>query len=246
MKKYFLICIAFCAITSLASAGTRSDKALPAKTEEKRSKKKTVSSRITSRKKASSKKVVKKSTTKKSTTNSRTRKTILSRKGKKHTFKVPSKNAFISKTEPALQLTAEDIKMGDNFEDNRGKMSWPVDGWVSLPYGVYTIDGTTIKGDNPGIMFSTINKSEPVKAVFDGIVSDVNTKGEITSICIRHGKYSTVYGNLTAINVSKGDVVKKDQVIAEIGNGYNAEGGELTFLLMVNHDNVDPAPWLNH
>ena len=40
MKKYFLICIAFCAITSFASAGIRSDKALAAKTEDKRSKKK--------------------------------------------------------------------------------------------------------------------------------------------------------------------------------------------------------------
>lgn len=178
---------------------------------------------------------------------SRTRKTSTTKtvkKGKAHLTKKSASS--LAKENTYIKLSAEDIKMGDDFESSRGQLPWPVEGSVSLPYGVYTIDGTKIKGDNPGILFATEDNSEPVKAVFDGVVSDVSTKGEITSVCIRHGKYSTVYGNLSAINVNKGDVVKKNQVIARVGDGYDADGGELTFLLMVNRDNVNPAPWLNH
>jgi murein DD-endopeptidase MepM/ murein hydrolase activator NlpD len=58
-----------------------------------------------------------------------------------------------------------------SFELNKGKLPWPVDnGVVSIHFGFYTIEGTTIKGNNPGITISTPSVGEQVKAVFDGDV----------------------------------------------------------------------------
>lgn len=244
MKKYFLTIIFLCSMaTFVASRAEMVRKPVIEKRKQKAKAKKTA---VTSR----SKKTTAKSKhrhAEHSTGASRTRKTPTTKTVKKGKVYLTKKTATsLVKEDVAIKLSAEDIKMGDDFEGSRGQLPWPVEGSISLPFGIYTIDGTKIKGDNPGILFATEDNSEPVKAVFDGVVSDVSTKGEITSVCIRHGKYSTVYGNLSAINVSKGDVVKKNQVIARVGDGYDADGGELTFLLMVNHDNVNPAPWLNH
>jgi murein DD-endopeptidase MepM/ murein hydrolase activator NlpD len=141
-------------------------------------------------------------------------------------------------------LSTADMQFGTDLANNRGKLPWPVNGIVSIPFGEYTVEGTSIRGRNPGITISTSDKDVPVKCVFDGVVSDVDERGEVASIFIRHGKYYTVYSNLSGINVSKGTIVKKGEIIVTVGDAYEAPGGELTFLLMVEENNVNPANWL--
>ena len=243
MKRYFLACILFLGITSFASAGAAHTTTNNTKTlirERSKKEKRSLSSTAARKKRLAARKSSKKHSS------SHLRKVLASKKAKNSKLRIPKADLISLKSESNRELSADEIKMGDDFASNRGKLPWPVDGSVSLPFGLYKIDGTNIRGNSPGIMFSTPDNTEQVKAVFDGVVSSVDTKGEVTTVCIRHGKYSTVYGNLTSINVNKGDLVKKNQVIATIGDGYNAAGGELTFLLMVDNNNVNPAPWLNH
>jgi murein DD-endopeptidase MepM/ murein hydrolase activator NlpD len=144
-----------------------------------------------------------------------------------------------------LVTPAATADLSTEFAKHKGRLCWPVDGYISVPFGNYTIDGKPIRGHNAGVTFSTSSKDEFVKAVFDGVVAQVD-RGEIATIYVQHGKYYTIYSNLSGINVNKGDTVKTGEVIGRIGEAYSVPGGELTFILMVNDNNVNPALWLHH
>lgn len=151
-----------------------------------------------------------------------------------------------AKPKSYLDLNAADVALNVSFEKNRGSLPWPVDnGVVSIPFGPYSIPGTGLKDVNPCITIATPSAGSPVKAVFDGEVSAVSNTGDGMVVMIRHGKYFTVYSNLSGASVSKGSTVKRGQVIgrtatAEDGSG----GGEMDFYLMVESKNVNPQPWL--
>lgn len=161
----------------------------------------------------------------------------------------PNSSASVAEKKPVsyLELNATDVKLGTDFGNSRGKLPWPVDkGFISIPFGVYTIEDTKIKGNNPGITISTPTAGVPVKAVFDGIVSAVDNRGEVATVFIRHGKYYTVYSNLSGITVTKGATVKTGEVIGRVGDAYEGSGGELNFVLMIESNNVNPQTWLHH
>lgn len=145
-----------------------------------------------------------------------------------------------------LELNAKDEALGADFATNKGKFPWPVDnGFVSVPFGPYTIEGTNppLRGDNPGITIGTKNGAA-VKAVFDGTVTAIHNYGEGAAVVIKHGKYFTSYSNLSGVNVSKGTVVKRGQVIGKAGEAEDGSGGQLDFMLMIEAKNVNPSPWL--
>jgi len=148
------------------------------------------------------------------------------------------------KPESYLEVNAADIALGADFSKNKGRLPWPVDNvFVKIPFGVYTIEGTNIRGNNPGITLGT-PKGSSVKAVFDGDVSSVANTGEGYMVAVRHGKYYTVYSNLVSVNVSKGGKVKTGQVIGKAGDSDDGSGGELMFMLMIETNNVNPSSWL--
>jgi septal ring factor EnvC (AmiA/AmiB activator) len=144
-----------------------------------------------------------------------------------------------------LDLTAEDVKLNGNFELNKGKLPWPVDnGFVNIHFGVYTIDGTKLKDNNPGITIATPNAGVPVKTVFEGEIAAINNYGDGVMVVIRHGKYFTTYSNLSSVNVSKGAMVKTGQVIGRAGDADDGSGGQVDFILMIENKNVNPESWL--
>jgi septal ring factor EnvC (AmiA/AmiB activator) len=148
-------------------------------------------------------------------------------------------------TAPGMKMEDLNKSLAVKFENNKGDLPWPVEGIVTIPYGPYKIEGTKLVGDSPGLTISTSDKDAPVKAVFDGIVSGVDNRGEITTVYINHGKYYTVYSNLATVNVTKGATVKTGQVIGAVGEAYETEGGELIFILMAGKNNDNPAKWLS-
>jgi septal ring factor EnvC (AmiA/AmiB activator) len=142
-----------------------------------------------------------------------------------------------------LDLNATDIKLNADFEKNKAKLPWPVDnGLVTIPFGISKVDD--LQFDNAGITISTPSAGGPVKSVFDGEVSAVSNLGDAMMVMIRHGKYFTVYSNLSSTNVSKGTIVKTGQVIGRTARADDGSGGQLDFLLMIETKNVNPAPWL--
>lgn len=130
-----------------------------------------------------------------------------------------------------------------SFEKNRGGLPWPVDnGVVTIPFGSSVVGGLTI--DNPGITISTPSAGGSVKAVFSGEVSAVSNLGDGMMVMVRHGKYFTIYSNLSSANVSKGSTVTTGQVIGRTGEADDGSGGQLDFMLMIENRNVNPQPWL--
>ncbi|HEY9361848.1 MAG TPA: peptidoglycan DD-metalloendopeptidase family protein, partial [Chitinophagaceae bacterium] len=113
-----------------------------------------------------------------------------------------------------FELNEKDIALNNSFEKNRGRLPWPVDnGYVSIHFGSYQIEGTLLKGDNPGVTINTPSAGVSVKSVFDGEVVGVYNMGDGMAVTIRHGKYFTTYSNLSSVNVSKGANVNTGQSI---------------------------------
>jgi septal ring factor EnvC (AmiA/AmiB activator) len=173
------------------------------------------------------------------------------------------KNATVARTTPAnpnesvtstkpvvtapksyLDLNAADVTLNAEFARNRGKLPWPVDnGFTSIHFGTYEIEGTKLKGDNPGITIST-PAGASVKAVFSGEVAAVANLGDGMMVTLRHGKYFTTYSNLTSVSVGKGSSVSTGQAIGRAGQSDDGSGGQIDFILMVETKNVNPEPWL--
>jgi len=150
------------------------------------------------------------------------------------------------KPESYLDLNASDVKLNGQFEQNKGRLPWPVDnGFVSVHFGPYTIEGTKLKDNNPGVTIATPNAGGTVKAVFDGEVAAIHNYGDGVAVVIRHGKYFTSYSNLSGVTVSKGASVKTGQVIGKVGEAQDGDGGQVDFMLMIENKNVNPEQWLH-
>jgi murein hydrolase activator len=158
---------------------------------------------------------------------------------------VTTKPTVAKKPESYLNLNASDVALNSKFELNKGKIPWPVDnGFVSVHFGIYTIEGTKIKDNNPGVTIATPNAGGPVKAVFDGEVAAIHNYGDGAAVVLRHGKYFTSYSNLSGVSVSKGAIVKTGQVIGRVGEAQDGGGGQVDFMLMIENKNVNPESWL--
>jgi len=150
----------------------------------------------------------------------------------------------VKKPSSYLELNDREIALGTSFANNRGKLPWPVDNGVpTIHFGTYTIEGTNLKGDNPGVTIAT-QVGANVKAVFDGEVVGVFNMGDGMAVTLRHGKYFTVYSNLSNVTVSKGASVKTGQSLGKAGRDEDGSGGQIDFILMIEKNNVNPESWL--
>lgn len=142
-----------------------------------------------------------------------------------------------------LVLNEGQRALAASFERNRGSLPWPVDnGIVSIPFGTSKVEGLSM--DNPGITISTPSAGTTVKAVFDGEVSGVSNIGDGMVVMIKHGKYFTVYSNLSSASVKRGDMVRTGDPIGRTAEADDGSGGQLDFMLMIETKNVNPQPWL--
>ncbi len=154
--------------------------------------------------------------------------------------------APVKKTSPAtIPLNAKEVALSSSFATNKGKLPWPVDnGSVCIPFGTYSIPGTSIRGDNPGITICT-QIGASVKSVFSGEVIGVFNMGDGMAVTISHGKYFTTYSNLTNVSVQKGSNVATGQTIGRAGaDDEDASAGKIDLLLMIEKNEVNPSPWL--
>ena len=142
-----------------------------------------------------------------------------------------------------LTLNEGERTLAASFEKNKGSLPWPVDnGNMTIPFGTSRIEGLSL--DNPGITISTPSAGTTVKAVFEGKVSAVSNTGVGMVVMIRHGKYFTVYSNLSSASVNTGDEVRTGQAIGRAGEADDGTGGQVDFMLMIESKNVNPTPWL--
>jgi murein hydrolase activator len=155
----------------------------------------------------------------------------------------PSAKKEVKKSSSVFESTPEGLAMTGNFEKSRGKLPWPIEkGNIKIRFGTYSIEGTKLRGNNPGLTMET-EPGAVVKAVFEGEVSRIfDIEGNWT-VLVRHGKYFTVYSNLSAVSVQKDQKINAGQMMgrAAVNNDGN---GEIEFLLMVENRNLDPEDWI--
>ncbi len=143
-----------------------------------------------------------------------------------------------------LESTPEGMEMSLNFENNRGRLPWPVsNGIVTIDFGISNMAGTKLAQKSDGIEIS-VPVGSNVRCVADGeVVYAAEVAGELIVI-VKHGKYFTGYKNLSSLNVSRDQSVKAGSVLGKSGTSIDGEGAIL-FMIM-NDKNVyqNPKPWL--
>jgi septal ring factor EnvC (AmiA/AmiB activator) len=145
-----------------------------------------------------------------------------------------------------IVLTAEAKILADNFKANRGKLPWPVEkGFVSLPYGDQPHPQfSSLMVHNSGVEITT-DHGATARAVFAGEVTSVMVLSPVNkAVMIQHGDYFTVYQNLSAVMVSKGDKVSVKQAIGKVRTNGETGRTVLKFTISQNTTYNNPASWL--
>ncbi len=145
-------------------------------------------------------------------------------------------------------LTPEELTLSGDFENNQGKLPWPVErGVIFSSFGEHAhpyIKGIKIRND--GIDIATDEGSQ-ARAIFDGEVrSIISVPGTPNyAILIKHGNYFTLYSNITKASVSPGQKVKARQNIGEIYKEPTDQSTKLQFQLWKNTTKLNPINWLS-
>ena len=138
--------------------------------------------------------------------------------------------------------------LGDNFNENKGKLPWPVDqGIITSHFGVQKHpEFKYLTEDNIGIEI-TSSGTTAVKAVFKGEVAKVfSIPGANMTVIIRHGNYLSVYANLVKVKVKTGDSINIRQVIGDVYNDSSENNiSVLKFMIFENEKKyLDPEIWI--
>lgn len=143
-----------------------------------------------------------------------------------------------------LESTPEGMEMSLNFENNRGRLPWPVsNGIVTIDFGVSNMEGTKLAQKSDGIEIS-VPVGSNVRCVADGeVVYAAEAAGELIVI-VKHGKYFTGYKNLSSLNVSRDQNVKSGSVLGKSGTSIDGEGAILFMIMNDKSIPQNPKPWL--
>jgi len=143
-----------------------------------------------------------------------------------------------------FESTEEGRETSMHFEQNKGRLPWPVDrGNVFIEFGVSTVPGTKLTQKSDGIHIA-LPEGSVVKSIADGEVSYVGEVNGDQVVMVRHGKYFTVYQQLSSASVSVGKVVKAGSAIGRSGKSIDGEG---SIIFTINNERgvpLNPDQWL--
>ncbi len=154
----------------------------------------------------------------------------------------PSKPKPVKPIGESVLLNTENVALNASFERNKGSLPWPVDrGTVLMHYGSNKMpSGATI------VVNSVTIASEigtPVKSVFDGEVTAIQTVEDMQVVVIQHGRYFTTYSNLSGVSVHKGQKVSTGQSIGKVTADFDGVGA-IDFYMSNEVANFNPESWL--
>jgi len=148
----------------------------------------------------------------------------------------------------SMSVTAEDVALTGSFAGNRGNLPLPVDkGIVISTFGEHPhAEYQNIKIKNNGIDFIA-SPGAQAKVVFEGEVSSVMYIANLNYVVIvRHGDYLTVYSNLEAVSVKKGEKVKIRQSLGTVSVPPGESKSRLHFELWQGTNVQNPAGWIKN
>lgn len=143
-----------------------------------------------------------------------------------------------------LESTPEGREMSINFENNRGRLPWPVStGVITAHFGLEKIPGTKLTRKTDGIEIS-LPVGSTIKSIADGKVIYAGEVDGEQLLVVQHGKYFCGYNHLSSVNVSAGQEVKAGSVLGKSGTSIDGEG--ILLFMIMNDKSVpqNPEPWL--
>lgn len=137
-------------------------------------------------------------------------------------------------------------ELSGKFEDNRGKLPYPVRGGVITDrYGTHphpTQRGLTI--NNKGVNISA-DRGSDVTCVFEGDVSRVFAiPGYNNCVLVRHGNYYSLYANLASVSVKPGDRIALNQRVGRLSDSTNSDDVYLHFEVWKDTTHLNPEQWI--
>lgn len=147
---------------------------------------------------------------------------------------------------PEFNLTVEAKLISKKFNENKGKLPWPVEkGIVILKYGKQPhpiVRTTTIQSNGVRILTS---QNQEVRAIFDGkVYSIIISKNGSHAILVQHGNFFSVYKNLSEIYVKKGETIETKQVIGKLITNKSSGQTILNFSIFKDGVTQNPSAWI--
>ena len=148
----------------------------------------------------------------------------------------------------AADMTPEQKLISDNFNENRGRLPWPVEhGIITSHFGIQNHPVLKyVTEDNIDIEITSAGLT-PVRSVFKGQVARVfSIRGANMAVIIRHGKFLTVYQNIVNVKVKTGDKVETKQEIGKVfTDSENGDKAILKFMVFEEKVKLDPELWIS-
>lgn len=142
------------------------------------------------------------------------------------------------------KLEEKDTYEAKGFSALKGKLRWPVNGRVAIPYGSHNDPRFNTPVFRNGVYIET--KDDSVKAVSGGkVVFSDWFKGYGNLLIINHGEgYHTLYANLAETFFKVGDIIKISETVGRVGESGVFNAPSLYFELRYKGKPLDPVQWL--
>ncbi|MEW6002930.1 MAG: peptidoglycan DD-metalloendopeptidase family protein [Nitrospirota bacterium] len=138
-----------------------------------------------------------------------------------------------------------DTYLAKGFSGLKGKLHWPVEGRVAIPYGSQRDPQFNTPVFRSGIYIQA-DDDTLARAVYSGkVVFAEWFKGYGQLMIVTHGDgYHTLYGSLSEIFYRVGDIIKTEQIIGRVGNSGILNSPGLYFEVRYKGKPLDPLQWL--
>ncbi len=164
-----------------------------------------------------------------------------------------SRRKMIAELNEAAQKLLDIIRESSRTDDYsakgfgrlKGKLSWPSDGKIAIPYGSQKDPQFDTPVFRNGIHIQT-DASADARSVYAGKVIFAEWfKGFGQLVIVNHGSgYHTLYGNLSEIFSRVGDIIKDNQIIGKVGTSGILNAPGLYFEIRYKGKPLDPVQWL--
>ena len=134
---------------------------------------------------------------------------------------------------------------GKGFTQLKGRLIWPSDGKVAIPYGSQKDPRFDTPVFRNGIHIQTDDAAD-ARSVYAGKVIFAEWfKGFGQLVIVNHGSgYHTLYGNLSEIFSKVGDIIRENQVIGKVGTSGVLNAPGIYFEIRYKGKPLDPTQWL--
>ncbi len=152
----------------------------------------------------------------------------------------PSRPSSPAPTTPTYRDADPDRQLTGSFRSNKGRLPVPITGSyrVVRPFGNYVIGGVTL--NSSGVHLEG-QPGAQARCVFNGEVSRVYNSGQNGYVVmVRHGRFISVYSNLSSVNVTAGQQVTTNQILGNVGSSR-----VLMFRLQDWDQLLNPKKWLS-